>query len=120
MVAELMPQAKLSGRSAIIRHRLSIRYPPNSNTTARIFAHVGDEGWPATIQNISLAGISLSLEHWIDPKSTVVLELRNDERDFSRLLQLRVLRVRDSQGGTVTAAGTLNPQLSHEELHLLR
>jgi hypothetical protein len=120
MVEQLSPQANFASHGTIINHRLAVRYPPSPATAARVFARVGGEGWPAFIQNLSQSGMSLLLDHAIDPKSSIVVEISNPKQGFFQLIQLKVSRSRMDHAGRYYVAGTFAPQLSCEDLHLLR
>ena len=120
MATQLLAQTCQTEDNPSVRHRLAIRYNPGPNTTCALFTCIGKQGLPASINDISISGISISVNLDVAEGSHVVLELRNSERDFCRLLQLKVLRVSYHHDGGVVASGVFTQQLSYNELQLLR
>lgn len=120
MATQLLEMMRQTEHNTSVKHRLAIRYHPGPNTTCVLFTCIGKQGVPASINDISLSGISISVDLEVVDGSYVVLELRNSERDFCRLLQLKVVRVSYDHGGGVVACGIFTKQLSDNELQLLR
>jgi hypothetical protein len=120
MATQLLEKTRQTEHNTSVKHRLAIRYNPGPNTTCVLFTCIGKQGLPVSINDISLSGISISVDLEVVEGSCVVLELRNSERDFCRLLQLKVLRVHYGVDGSTGACGIFTKQLSNNELQLLR
>lgn len=120
MATQLLTKASQTRDNSSVRHRLAVRYRPGPDTTCGLFTSIGRDSLPATINDISISGISICVDAQIAEGSCVVLELRNRHRDFCRLLQLETLRIDHRSDGFTVASGVFTKQLSNDELQLLR
>jgi hypothetical protein len=88
------------------------------NRFGRLVAFLGLCSDPAKVIALSAGGIRLLVGYSFRGERSVTLELSNRSRSFSRLLPIRVARVRPTEAGYVLD-GRFTAPFSEHELHAL-
>ncbi|HKI37962.1 MAG TPA: PilZ domain-containing protein [Gemmataceae bacterium] len=84
--------------SAQAERRAHVRYSHTLRTSCRPLGK-GAATWPATIQDLSRAGVALAMGREVRPGAVLVVALEGLGGRFSRPLLLRVLNVRPAERG---------------------
>jgi CheY-like chemotaxis protein len=95
-------------------------YPSGPDTECSLVPEGASAFRALHIQELSQAGIRLTLDRVVPSGTTVGVELRNPTRGSSCRRELRVVYVINDPGGTVTMGGVFVQELSDEEIQGLR
>jgi len=99
--------------------RVAARYPTGSETFSYLTAVMEGSSWPAYIRNISASGISLILDHRVEPETIVNLDLVNRSLMFSCRMPVRVVYVLEDPCGDWILGGSFTRKLNEDELQAL-
>jgi hypothetical protein len=108
-----------SPSSALIERRAWIRYPCNLETASVSPAAETKKHEPATVRDISAAGIGLLLNRRIRPGTVLEVELPIPAKGFSRPIQARVMHASVHSGGGWLVGCTFARPLTEDELRAL-
>jgi hypothetical protein len=70
---------------------------------------------PATVQNISLGGVSLILRTRLEPGTIIDIDLSHTLRDFDCQIPMRVVHVSEFPDGNMVVGGSFTRPLTPEE-----
>jgi hypothetical protein len=97
--------------------RVTVRYVPSgSDTFAHMSAVVEGFSGTASVRNISVAGISLIVDHDLDPDAEVNLQLRNLSKLFSCRVPLRIIYMVERPSGEWILGGSFSRKLTDDEM----
>lgn len=110
------PSSPNSPEPGGIERRASTRYPCNLATSCRLIAAVEGDSWPGRVRNISAGGVSLVLSQPVESGTLLAVELRSTIRNFSRLVQVRVVYCIEHPSGDYILGGAFVLPLTDDEL----
>lgn len=105
--------------------RCSVRYHFNAETACNVGTSIhpddpeAQDNWTGTVQDISTNGMRLVLRRRFEPGSTLAVELKSQDRQFTRRLQFRVAWVKRASAGQWSLGCTFLQRLGRDELRKL-
>jgi len=113
------PLAKPAKRPRV-EQRKWVRHLCPQETRCQVTAPTpGGQPLPASVRNISAGGISLALRHRVAVGALLDIHLNNANHRYSCDLQMRVVFAIGNPDGNFVLGGSLDRELSDEELHKL-
>src|SRR5437016_5944093 len=101
-----------------VERRMAMRYPVNADTTCPMVMPVKDDLGPARVRDVSTDGVGLLLSRPVEPGSYIVVTLKNQAQNFSRIQLVQVVHATKAAGG-YSIGGTFLTLLTHAELSKL-
>jgi len=71
------------------------------------------------LKNISMDGIGLLVSKQVDAGNTLVATITNKPKSFSKTVQVKVVHVTPTVGGSYLIGGTFESPLTYQELSAL-
>lgn len=96
--------------------RDALRYPCSLATSCHVVASLVGSSGTAKVRNLSAGGISLVLDHGVEPHSTVSVQLVNTKRNDTCTVQVRVIYNIEHPSGEWIVGGAFTRPLRDEEL----
>ena len=106
--------ARLAERRRVRREELT-----PGEALAEVVAVIGGNHWPATIRNISTAGVGLLLDPRLTPDTLLSVELRNATGTFSCMHLAWVVHIAPAAEGQILHGCRFTQDLGEEELQNL-
>jgi hypothetical protein len=96
--------------------RAAPRFPVTAGTECQFAASLVAELGSVRIENISMNGIGLHLQHRVAVGDILAIGIRNPAKSFDRVHLVHVTHVTARSGGGFLVGGTLDPPLTYTEL----
>jgi len=99
--------------------REAIRYGISLETSGRLIADLENDQSQARVRNISAGGISLVLNHGIEPDTVLNVQLLNRPTMFLCKVQVRITYIVEHPSGDWILGGAFIDKLSEDDLRAL-
>ncbi len=103
----------------VSERRAWVRYPRRLNVLWQLFGGRSNENWPATIQDVSQAGVGLLINRSFAPSTALSLRVQLKGRASNRPLLVRVKHCTAQPNGDWLAGCTFVVPLKDDELRAL-
>ncbi|HEV3256479.1 MAG TPA: PilZ domain-containing protein [Gemmataceae bacterium] len=119
-MSEMQTSVADRGKRPGIEQRKWVRHLCPPETRCQVAgASTGGRPLPVVVRNISIGGISLALRHPVPVGTLLDIHLNNANHRFTCDLQMQVVFSIGSPDGQFILGGSLNRELSEEELKKL-
>lgn len=99
--------------------RETMRYGIGLDTSGRLIAAVGNDPTQVRVRNISAGGISLVLNHGVEPDTILEVQLLNRPTMFLCKVQVRITYIVEHPSGEWILGGAFIDKLGDEDLRAL-
>jgi hypothetical protein len=99
--------------------RAWVRFPCKIDTSCHSVGAASDRSWPATVKDLSAAGVGLALSRRFEPGTVLTVHLQNSTLSVSRTVIARVVRVRPLSNGEWGVGCEFANRLTDDELETL-
>jgi hypothetical protein len=117
--ADVINSTQVSHGTPTTERRCWVRYPCNQAAFSRSLFPEEYIFWTARARDISRGGLSLDLSQRFEPGTVLAVEVLSTNQTSARALHVRVIHLREQEGGSWRVGCEFLDILSDDDLHAI-